>query len=153
MEVVNNVVVPEGSEAKEVLSNTELDCGGSNGGDTKTGCDASSDQELSSKGKIRIQVSKTKKPLFFYINLAKKYMKQYYDVELTALGMAIPTVVMISESLKRNGLAIQKNISTSTVAKSKDEKKGRMIVKAQIEILLGQADKLEESSAVAATSN
>ncbi|EXC30809.1 hypothetical protein L484_027988 [Morus notabilis] len=49
--------------------------------------------------------------------------------------------------------AVKKDISTSTVAKSKDEKKVRMIMKAQIETLLGQADKLEESSAIAATSN
>ncbi|CAN6706437.1 unnamed protein product [Malus baccata var. baccata] len=33
--------------------------------------------------KNRIQVSNTKKPLFFYVNLAK-----YNEVELSALGMA-----------------------------------------------------------------
>ncbi|PWZ08815.1 Uncharacterized protein Zm00014a_033243 [Zea mays] len=35
----------------------------------------------------RIQVSNTKKPLFFYVNLAKRYMQQHGDVELSALGM------------------------------------------------------------------
>ncbi|KAF9615122.1 hypothetical protein IFM89_022052 [Coptis chinensis] len=37
--------------------------------------------------KNRIQVSNTKKPLFFYVNLAKRYMQQHGDVELSALGM------------------------------------------------------------------
>ncbi|RRT81307.1 hypothetical protein B296_00003151 [Ensete ventricosum] len=52
--------------------------------------------------KNRIQVSNTKKPLFFYVNLAKvlpqfptwkslvfcvRYMQQYNEVELSALGM------------------------------------------------------------------
>jgi hypothetical protein len=37
--------------------------------------------------KNRIQVSNTKKPLFFYVNLAKRYMQQHNEVELSALGM------------------------------------------------------------------
>ncbi|CAN6706972.1 unnamed protein product [Malus baccata var. baccata] len=39
--------------------------------------------------KNRIQVSNTKKPLFFYVNLAKRYMQQYNEVELSALGMGM----------------------------------------------------------------
>uniref|UniRef100_A0A452Y4C9 Uncharacterized protein n=1 Tax=Aegilops tauschii subsp. strangulata TaxID=200361 RepID=A0A452Y4C9_AEGTS len=35
----------------------------------------------------RIQVSNTKKPLFFYVNLAKRYMQQHGEVELSAPGM------------------------------------------------------------------
>ncbi|KAL5547924.1 hypothetical protein UlMin_003155 [Ulmus minor] len=37
--------------------------------------------------KNRIQVSNTKKPLFFYVNLANSYMQQHNEVELSALGM------------------------------------------------------------------
>jgi len=37
--------------------------------------------------KNRIQVSNTKKPLFFYVNLAKRYLQQHDEVELSALGM------------------------------------------------------------------
>ncbi|CAJ1926207.1 unnamed protein product [Sphenostylis stenocarpa] len=70
---------------------------------------------------IRIQVSKAKKPFFFYLNLAKKYIKQDNDVELCALGTAIPTVVIISEILKSNGWAIEKNIMTSTVGSKEDK--------------------------------
>ncbi|CAN6816986.1 unnamed protein product [Brassica oleracea] len=39
--------------------------------------------------KNRIQVSNIMKPLFFYVNLAKRYMQQYDDVELFVLGMVI----------------------------------------------------------------
>ncbi|XP_072148715.1 uncharacterized protein At2g34160 [Setaria viridis] len=63
----------------------------------------------------RIQVSSSKKPLFFYVNLAKKYMQQHGDVELSALGLAISTVVTIAEILKNNGLAVEKKIRALTV--------------------------------------
>ncbi|XP_068650702.1 uncharacterized protein At2g34160-like [Aristolochia californica] len=93
--------------------------------------------------KNRIQVSNTKKPLFFYVNLAKKYMQQHNEVELSALGMAIATVVTISEILKNNGLAVEKKILTSTVD-MKDETKGRLVQKAKIEILLGKTENFED---------
>nr|VDD47371.1 unnamed protein product [Brassica oleracea] len=100
--------------------------------------------------KNRIQVSNTKKPLFFYVNLAKRYMQQHNEVELSALGMAITTVVTISEILKNNGLATEKKVLTSTVG-MKDETKGRMVQKAKaslffiiiIEIVLGKSDKFD----------
>ncbi|MCO5590502.1 hypothetical protein L7F22_044472 [Adiantum nelumboides] len=59
--------------------------------------------------KNRIQVSNTKKPLFFYVNLAKRFMQQYEEVELSALGMAISTVVTVVEILKNYGLASVKS--------------------------------------------
>ncbi|XP_065042458.1 uncharacterized protein At2g34160-like isoform X1 [Musa acuminata AAA Group] len=61
-----------------------------------------------SQKKNRIDVSNTKKPLFFYVNLAKRYMQQHSEVELSALGMAIATVVTMAEILKNNGLAVEK---------------------------------------------
>ncbi|CAI0389464.1 unnamed protein product [Linum tenue] len=45
--------------------------------------------------KNRIQVSNTKKPLFFYVNLAKRYMQQFNEVELSALGMGNITALLI----------------------------------------------------------
>ncbi|GJN05671.1 hypothetical protein PR202_ga23321 [Eleusine coracana subsp. coracana] len=57
----------------------------------------------------RIQVSNTKKPLFFYVNLAKRYMQQHGEVDLSALGMAIATVVTVAEILKNNGFAVEKS--------------------------------------------
>ncbi|KAK1418835.1 hypothetical protein QVD17_27982 [Tagetes erecta] len=83
----------------------------------------------------RIRVSNTKKPFIFYLNLAKKYVNRYNNVELTALGMAIPTVVIISEILKRDGLATQNLVSISTV-QSKDELTGKCMQKAKIEIVM-----------------
>ncbi|KAH7849909.1 hypothetical protein Vadar_024831 [Vaccinium darrowii] len=98
--------------------------------------------------KNRIQVSNSKKPLFFYVNLAKRYMQQHNDVELSALGMAISTVVSIAEILKNNGLAIEKKIMTSTVD-MKEEARGRPVQKAKIEILLGKTEKFDELMAAA----
>ncbi|CAA7408869.1 unnamed protein product [Spirodela intermedia] len=99
--------------------------------------------------KNRIQVSNTKKPLFFYVNLAKRYMQQHNEVELSALGMAIATVVTIAEILKNNGLAVEKKITTSTV-EVKDESRGRPMQKAKIEILLGKTANFDELMAAAA---
>ncbi|CAA7025978.1 unnamed protein product [Microthlaspi erraticum] len=92
--------------------------------------------------KNRIQVSNTKKPLFFYVNLAKRYIQQHNEVELSALGMAITTVVTISEILKNNGLATEKKVLTSTVD-MKDDNKGKIVQKAKIEIVLGKSDKFD----------
>ncbi|KAG8045839.1 hypothetical protein GUJ93_ZPchr0008g13644 [Zizania palustris] len=97
----------------------------------------------------RIQVSNTKKPLFFYVNLAKRYMQQHGDVELSALGMAIATVVTVAEILKNNGFAVEKKIRTSTV-EINDESRVRPLQKAKIEIVLGKSDTFDELMAAAA---
>ncbi|XP_047317575.1 uncharacterized protein At2g34160-like [Impatiens glandulifera] len=99
--------------------------------------------------KNRIQVSNTKKPLFFYVNLAKRYMQQYDEAELSALGMAISTVVSVAEILKNNGFAVEKKIRTSTV-EMKDESRGRPVQKAKIEITLGKTEKFDELMAAQA---
>ncbi|CDO99171.1 unnamed protein product [Coffea canephora] len=85
--------------------------------------------------KNRIQVSNTKRPLFFYLNLAKRYLKQHDEVELSALGMAIPTVVIIAEILKRNGLATNQKVMISTVG-SNAESNGRFVRKARVSMSL-----------------
>ncbi|KAJ4826576.1 hypothetical protein Tsubulata_008525 [Turnera subulata] len=99
--------------------------------------------------KNRIQVSNTKKPLFFYVNLAKRYMQQHNEVELSALGMAIATVVTVAEILKNNGLALEKKIMTSTVD-MREENGGRPSPKAKIEIVLEKTEKFDELMAAAA---
>ncbi|KAI3525123.1 hypothetical protein L1887_03795 [Cichorium endivia] len=98
--------------------------------------------------KNRIQVSNTKKPLFFYVNLAKRYMQQHNEVELSALGMAIATVVTVAEILKNNGFAVEKKIMTSTV-EMKGESRGRPVQKAKIEIVLGKTANFDELMAAA----
>ncbi|GMI81144.1 NVOLVED IN rRNA PROCESSING 7 [Hibiscus trionum] len=107
------------------------------------------DSSASNNKKNRIQVSNTQKPLFFYVNLAKRYMQQYNEVELSALGMAIATVVTIAEILKNNGLAIKKKIMTSTID-MREESGGRPVQKAKIEILLGKSEKFDKLMAAAA---
>ncbi|PPD66332.1 hypothetical protein GOBAR_DD36790 [Gossypium barbadense] len=69
--------------------------------------------------KNRIQVSNTKKPLFFYVNLAK-----------VSICTAIATVVTIAEILKNNGLAVEKKITTTTVD-MKEDSRGRPVQKAK----------------------
>ncbi|KAL6537609.1 hypothetical protein OROMI_026143 [Orobanche minor] len=101
-----------------------------------------------SQKRNRIQVSNTKKPLFFYVNLAKRYMQQHSEVELSALGMAISTVVSIAEILKNNGFAVEKKITTSTV-EIRDDSRGRPIQKAKIEIVLEKTAKFDELMAAA----
>ncbi|CAO2816036.1 unnamed protein product [Amaranthus hypochondriacus] len=108
----------------------------------------SSNNNNSNNKKNRIQVSNTKKPLFFYVNLAKRYMQQYNEVELSALGMAIATVVTIAEILKNNGFAVEKKIATSTV--DINESGGRPVQKAKIEIVLEKSEKFDELMAAAA---
>ncbi|XP_039050954.1 uncharacterized protein At2g34160-like [Hibiscus syriacus] len=102
-----------------------------------------------SNKKNRVQVSNTKKPLFFYVNLAKMYIQHHNEVELSALGMAIATVVTIAEILKNNGLAVEKKITTSTVD-MKEDWRGRPVQKAKIEILLGKTENFDELMAASA---
>ncbi|CAA6667253.1 unnamed protein product [Spirodela intermedia] len=90
----------------------------------------------------RIQVSSGKKPVRFYVNLAKRIMHQHNEVVLSALGKAIGTVVSISEILKATGWATEKKISTSTI-ESKDENRGRLIHKAKVN-LLGKAEHFDD---------
>ncbi|KAJ7973504.1 Alba DNA/RNA-binding protein [Quillaja saponaria] len=105
---------------------------------------------IETRKKNRIHVSNTKKPLFFYVNLAKRYMQHHSEVELSALGMAITTVVTIAEILKNNGFAIEKKVLTSTVG-MKDENRGRLVQKAKIEIVLGKSEKFDALMNASAT--
>ncbi|KAI5058927.1 hypothetical protein GOP47_0025246 [Adiantum capillus-veneris] len=101
------------------------------------------DQDADNVKKNRIQVSNTKKPLFFYVNLAKRFMQQYEEVELSALGMAISTVVTVVEILKNNGLASVKKIYTSTIDIG-DEARGQTVQKAKMEIIVTKSNQFDE---------
>ena len=95
------------------------------------GTDQRQDAATDNARKNKIQVSNTKKPLFFYVNLAKRFMQQYEEVELSALGVAISTIVSVVEILKNNGLVIVKKIYTSTIDIG-DEMRGRMVQKPKV---------------------
>ncbi|PON76964.1 hypothetical protein TorRG33x02_241490 [Trema orientale] len=72
-------------------------------------------------------------------------MQQHKEVELSALGMAIATVVTIAEILKNNELAVEKKIMTSTVDMREDAG-GRPLQKAKSE----KFDELMAAAAAAA---
>ncbi|KAH0868533.1 hypothetical protein HID58_075555 [Brassica napus] len=94
--------------------------------------------------KNMIQVSNTKNPLFFDVNLDKREIGLVDLVLIPERSLAficppksIMMVVTISEILKNTGLTRDKKELTSTVG-MKDEAKGKMI-----EIVLGKSDKFD----------
>eukprot|EP00698_Gefionella_okellyi_P013987 TRINITY_DN3862_c0_g1_i2.p1 TRINITY_DN3862_c0_g1~~TRINITY_DN3862_c0_g1_i2.p1 ORF type:complete len:153 (+),score=25.49 TRINITY_DN3862_c0_g1_i2:19-477(+) len=64
--------------------------------------------------KNQIQVSMRAKSVYFYSNLVKRFLMNEPEVEISALGFAITTVVSISEILKKTGAVVLKKIETST---------------------------------------
>ncbi|KAL0763412.1 hypothetical protein Bca101_079563 [Brassica carinata] len=92
--------------------------------------------------KNMIQVSNTKKPLFFDVNLTKIGLVDLVLIPERSLAFICPPksimmVVTISEILKNTGSTTDKKVLTSTVG-MKDEAKGKMI-----EIVLGKSDKFD----------
>lgn len=93
--------------------------------------------------KNRIQISNTKQPLIFYVNLVKRYLKNHDEVELSGLEVDIETVVTVAEILKNSGLALEKRILTSIVH-MKDDANSRPIPQATIEIILRKSPNFED---------
>ncbi|KAL8522703.1 hypothetical protein ACS0TY_012876 [Phlomoides rotata] len=81
-------------------------------------------------------------------NRIQRYMQQHNEAELSALGMAISTVVSIAEILKNGGFSVEKKITTSTV-EIKDDSTGRFVPKAKIEIVLGKTTNFDDLMAAA----
>ncbi|KAJ0883165.1 putative DNA/RNA-binding protein Alba [Helianthus annuus] len=77
------------------------------------------------------QISVVGVPDAIPVKYMEEYIKRYNNVKLSALGMAIPTVVLISEILKEDGLATQKLIAVSTV-QTNDKFTSRHIQKAKV---------------------
>lgn len=91
--------------------------------------------------KNRIQISNTEQPLLFYVDLIKRYLKNHDEVELS--GLEIERVVTVAEILKKNGLALEKRILTSTVD-IEDDANSSPIQKAMIEIILRKSPNFED---------
>ena len=72
---------------------------------------ASSEQQRSNK----ILISRNRN-LYFYVNLAKKYLQDMETVELSGLGQAINIVVSCAEILKNQQFVQIVNIETSTAS-------------------------------------
>lgn len=62
-------------------------------------------------------MSSTRKPIS-YINLAKRFLQEHGEVQLSALGIAVAPMVTVAEILKNRRLAIERKISTSLEALS-----------------------------------
>lgn len=67
----------------------------------------------------RILVSSTRKPIS-YINLAKRFLQEHGEVQLSALGIAVAPMVTVAEILKNRRLAVERKISTSLEVLSDD---------------------------------
>ncbi|BDA45923.1 Uncharacterized protein At2g34160 [Coccomyxa sp. Obi] len=67
----------------------------------------------------RILVSSTRKPIS-YINLAKRFLQEHGEVQLSALGIAVAPMVTVAEILKKRGLAVEKKLCTSLECLSDD---------------------------------
>lgn len=52
----------------------------------------------------RIQVSREKRPLHFFLTLSKKFLLTDKMVELSGLGLAVTTVVTVAEILREQNL-------------------------------------------------
>ena len=57
-------------------------------------------------------MSSSRKPIS-YINLAKRFLQEHGEVQLSALGIAIAPAVTVAEILKSRGLALDKRIVTA----------------------------------------
>lgn len=60
----------------------------------------------------RIQVSREKRPLSFFVTLSKKFLLTDDMIELSGLGLAVTTVVTIAEILKKSNLISIKRTSS-----------------------------------------
>jgi len=86
----------------------------------------------------KIKVS-TGRSVFFYVDLATRFLKDQEEVELSGLGYAITTVVTIAEILKTQGIASVKKLGTSTM-----DTQDRPAGKAKIQITVVKTPKFFE---------
>lgn len=63
----------------------------------------------------RIQVSREKRPLSFFVSLSKKFLLTDDMIQLSGLGLAVTTVVTVVETLRAAGYVTLNRIVTSLV--------------------------------------
>ena len=98
---------------------------------------------VTSRHPARIQVSNTKKPVFFYVNLAKRFLQEHGEVQLSALGLAISSMVTVAEILKNNRLANEHKIYTGLDAFN-DDGRERAVQKPKMEIVLHKSESFDQ---------
>ena len=98
---------------------------------------ASVEQEKSNK----IQISSSRKSLYFYVRLAKRFLQTEETIELSGLGTAINTVVSCAEILKNSEIAEITKIETSTTQVGSNSSN---FTKAKIQVFLKKGAKFDE---------
>jgi len=93
-------------------------------------------ENLSPDDKIRVSNNRS---LFFYVDLATKFLVDHETVEISGLGGAIPSVVKIAEILKNQDIAKIHSISTSTT-----DIQGKHAPKPKIDIVVTKSDIFEK---------
>lgn len=69
----------------------------------------------------RILVSSSRKPIS-YINLAKRFLQEHGEVQLSALGVAVAPMVTVAEILKNRKLAVEQRLMTSLESLTDDSR-------------------------------
>mmetsp|Transcript_870 Transcript_870/g.1853 ORF Transcript_870/g.1853 Transcript_870/m.1853 type:complete len:146 (-) Transcript_870:274-711(-) len=103
--------------------------------------------DLGEHSKSKIQISKEKKPLNFFLHLAKKFLQDEEEVELSAMGLAVTSAVTIAEILKAQGIAEIARITTGLVESDQQDRKSSSIPKAKIQIWIRRGHKLQHCQA------
>lgn len=89
----------------------------------------------------RILVSSNRKPVS-YINLAKRFLQEHGEVQLSALGIAISSMVTVAEILKNKQLAEESRITTSLEWLSAES---RVRHKPKMTVVLTKSAKFDET--------
>ncbi|KAK9806923.1 hypothetical protein WJX72_007638 [[Myrmecia] bisecta] len=97
-------------------------------------------QSTSEPHPARILVSSTRKPIS-YINLAKRFLQEHGEVQLTALGIAVAPMVTVAEILKNRNLAVEKKLVTALECMRDD---WRTRQKPKMEIILTKSPQFDE---------
>ena len=54
-----------------------------------------------------MQVSSSGKPLHYFVELSKRFLQEHGEVQLSAIGLAIPQAVNVSQILTTSGYATE----------------------------------------------
>eukprot|EP00179_Madagascaria_erythrocladioides_P009157 CAMPEP_0198314672 /NCGR_PEP_ID=MMETSP1450-20131203/5219_1 /TAXON_ID=753684 ORGANISM="Madagascaria erythrocladiodes, Strain CCMP3234" /NCGR_SAMPLE_ID=MMETSP1450 /ASSEMBLY_ACC=CAM_ASM_001115 /LENGTH=141 /DNA_ID=CAMNT_0044017741 /DNA_START=161 /DNA_END=586 /DNA_ORIENTATION=+ len=105
--------------------------------------DSTASSATEDRPRNRIQVSREKKPVSFFLNLSKKFLKSEEEVELSGLGLAVTTVITIAETLRMEEIAVIRRVETGLV-ETHDEAKERPVLKAKIQIWIAKGGRFHE---------
>lgn len=88
-----------------------------------------------------------------FIGHAQKYLQENGEVQLSALGVAISSLVTVAEILKSRELAVVKKITTTMESREDGEESTRSRQKPKMEVILTKSEKFEEILAAEAAEN